>query len=111
VNEKLTQVPILALSCFEKVFKVECDAPGVGIGGVLTQEGKPLAFFREKSHESRRKYYTYDKKFYAIVRSLEHWIHYLVASEFILHSDHKALQCIQGQYKLNSHHAKWVEFL
>jgi len=34
-----------------------------------------------------------------------------MASEFILHSDHEALKYIQGQHKLNSQHAKWVEFL
>ena len=111
VKKKLTQAPVLALPCFDKVFEVECDASGVGIGGVLTQEGKPLAFFSEKLCESRRKYSTYDKEFYAIIRCLEHWSHYLVASEFILHSDHEALKYIQGQHKLNSRHAKWVEFL
>jgi len=111
VKRRLTQAPVLALPCFEKVFEVECDASGVGIGGVLTQEGKPLAFFSEKLCDSRRKYSTYDKEFYAIVRCLEHWSHYLVASEFILHSDHEALKYIQGQHKLNSRHAKWVEYL
>jgi hypothetical protein len=111
IKSKLTQAPVLALPCFDKVFEVECDASGVGIGGVLTQEGRPLAFFSEKLCDSRRKYSTYDKEFYAIIRSLEHWSHYLVASEFILHSDHEALKYIQGQHKLNSRHAKWVEFL
>ena len=111
VKKKLTQAPVLALPCFEKVLKVKCDASGVGISGVLTQEGKRLAFFSEKLCESRRKYFIYDKKFYAIVRCLEHWSHYLVASEFTLHSDHEAFKYIQGQHKLNSRHAKWVEFL
>jgi len=110
VKKKLTQEPVLALPCFEKVFEVKCDASRVGISGILTQEGKRLAFFSDKSCESRRKYFIYDKKFYAIVRSFEHWRHYLVTSEFILHSDHEALKCIQGQHKLNSRHAEWVEF-
>jgi len=70
-----------------------------------------LAFFNEKLCDARRKYSTYDKEFYAIIRCLEHWSHYLVANEFILHSDHEALKYIQGQHKLNSRHAKWVEFL
>jgi len=70
-----------------------------------------LAFYSEKLCDLRRKYSTYDKEFYAIVQCLEHWSHYLVASEFILHLDHEALKYIQGQQKLNSCHAKWVEFL
>lgn len=75
---------------------MECDASGVGIGAVLIQEGKPLAYFSEKLSDTRRKYSTYDKEFFAIVRALEHWSHYLIAHEFILHSDHEALKYIQG---------------
>jgi len=111
LKDEITHAPILALPCFEKVFEVECDASRVGIGAVLMQEGKPLAYFSEKLSESRRKYSTYDKEFFAIVRALEHWTHYLIANEFILYSDHEALKYIQGQHKLNSRHAKWVEFL
>jgi len=111
IKSKLTQAPVLALPCFTKIFEVKCDTSGVGIGGVLTQEGKPLAFFSEKLCESRRKYSAYDKEFYAIVRYSEHWNHYLIPSEFILHYDHEALKYIHGQHKLNSRHAKGVEFM
>jgi len=111
IKTRLTQAPVLSLLCFSKVFEVEYDACGVGIGGVVTQEGKRLAFFSEKLCDFRRKYSAYDKKFYPIVRCLEHWSHYLIASEFILYSDHEALKYIQGQHRLNSRHAKWVEFM
>jgi len=70
VKRRLTQAPILALSCFEKVFEIECHVSGVGIVGVLAQEGNPLTFFSEKLCDSRREYATYDKEFYAIVRYL-----------------------------------------
>jgi len=44
------------------------------------------------------------------VHYLEHWSHYLVASESILHLDHEALKYIQGQHKLKSRYAKWIEY-
>jgi RNase H-like domain found in reverse transcriptase len=83
----------------------------VGIGGVLSQKGRPVTFFSEKLNEVKLKYSTYDKEFYAIVRSLEYWRHYLISKEFVLYYDHEALKYINGQHKLKPRHAKWVEFL
>ena len=72
IKSKLSKAPVLALSCFYKVFEIECDASEVRIGGVTTQERRPLAFFSGLLCDWRRKYSTYDKEFYAIVQSLEH---------------------------------------
>ncbi|GJY89992.1 RNA-directed DNA polymerase [Tanacetum coccineum] len=111
LKHAVTEAPVLALPNFEHVFEVECDASGLGIGGVLSQLKRPIAFFSEKLNDTRRRYSTYDKEFYAIVRSLEYWRHYLLPAEFILYSDHEALKFIQGQAKLKPRHAKWVETL
>ncbi|XP_056177355.1 uncharacterized protein LOC130140847 [Syzygium oleosum] len=96
---------------FNKVFEVDCDASNVGIGAVLSQERKPIAFFSEKLNNSRKNYSTYDKECCAIVRALDHWQHYLLFKEFVLYLDHEALKCVNTQHKLNNRHAKWVEFL
>jgi hypothetical protein len=46
--DKLTHAPLLQLLNFGKTFELECDASGIGIGGILLQEGKPVAYFSEK---------------------------------------------------------------
>ncbi|GJV96511.1 putative CCCH-type zinc finger family protein [Tanacetum coccineum] len=111
LKAKVTEAPILALPNFDEVFQVECDASVVGIGGVLSQNQRSIAFFSEKLNDARRKYSTYDKEFYAIVRSLDTWRHYLLSNEFVMFSDHEALKFINGQHKLKPRHAKWVEFI
>ena len=93
---------MLILPDFSKLFEVDCDALGVGIAVVLSQEGKPIAFFSENLNENCRKYSNYDKEFYAIVCVLDHWSHYLLPNEFLLHSDHEVSKYLNSQQKLNS---------
>ena len=104
LKEKLTQAPVLALLCFDKIFEEECDASGVGISGVLTQDGKLIAYFSEKLSEGEGILLT-------TRNCLLSSVPLLIANELILHSDHEALKYIEGQHKLNSRHAKWVEYL
>ncbi|WVZ93899.1 hypothetical protein U9M48_039850 [Paspalum notatum var. saurae] len=108
LKDKLTHAPLLQLPDFNKVFELECDASGIGIGAVLLQEGKPVAYFSEKLSGASLRYSTYDKELYALVRTLQTWQHYLWPREFIIHSDHEALKHIRTQTNLNRRHATWV---
>ncbi|WVZ93502.1 hypothetical protein U9M48_039474 [Paspalum notatum var. saurae] len=111
LKDKLTHAPLLQLPDFNKVFELECDASGIGIGAVLLQEGKPVAYFSEKLSGASLRYSTYDKELYALVCTLQTWQHYLWPREFIIHSDHEALKHIRTQTNLNRRHATWVEFI
>jgi hypothetical protein len=57
LKDKLTHAPLLQFPNFGKTFELECDASGIGIGGVLMQDGKPVAYFSEKLHGPVLNYY------------------------------------------------------
>ncbi|XP_044465446.1 uncharacterized protein LOC123195704 [Mangifera indica] len=117
LKSKLISAPILALPNFDKTFEIECDASGVGIGVVLLQEGKPIAYFSEKLNGAALNYSTYDKEMYALVRALETWQHYLVPKEFVIHTDHESLKYLKDlsplplEERVNFDGAKKVEFV
>ncbi|CAH9055301.1 unnamed protein product [Cuscuta europaea] len=111
IKEKLCTAPVLALPDFDKIFQVECDASGIGVGAILSQEKQSVAFFSEKLSEARQKCSTYDQEFYAVLRALRQWEHYLVQREFILFTDHLALKFLHSQKIINKMHAQWVSYL
>jgi hypothetical protein len=109
--DKLTHAPLLQLPDFDKTFEIQCDASVIGIGGVLLQESKLIAYFSEKLSGPSLNYSTYDKELHALFHVLKTWQHYIWPKEFIMHSDHESLKHIRGQAKLNKRYTKWVEFI
>jgi ribonuclease HI len=111
LKEKITKQAILVLPDFGKTFQVRCDASGLDIVVVLSQDNKSVAYFSEKLNDAKKTYSTYEKEFYAVIQALKKWRHYLIPKEFVLYSDNHVLQFITRQEKLNQKHAKWVEFM
>jgi len=111
IKDRLCSASSLSLPNLSSFFSVECDVSRARFGMVIIQAKHPLAFFSEKLNGSGLNYSTYDKEFYAIVRPLEYWNHYLNTKPVVLHLDRKPLSYINGQQKLNTIHANWVEFL
>ncbi|KAK1608591.1 hypothetical protein QYE76_032264 [Lolium multiflorum] len=70
LKKRLTEAPLLALPDFAKTFEIECDASGLGIGGVLMQNGKPVAYYSEKLDGARLNYPIYDKELYALTYAM-----------------------------------------
>src|SRR4051812_14114680 len=111
LNNLLTHAPVLALPNFDKPFEIHCDASGNGIGGVLTQEKRPIAYFSEKLSGAQLNYPIYDKELYALIRVLQLWEQYLRPREFVIHSDHECLKYLKSQTKLNRRDARWSELI
>ena len=78
---------------------------------MLSQRGRPIAYYSEKLAGARSRYSTYDMEFYAIVQAIKHWRHYLVHQEFVLFTDHDALRHLDSQAKVSSRHTSWIAYL
>jgi hypothetical protein len=111
IKQKMTEAPVLKLPDFSQIFEISCDASQVGIGGVLSQAGHPIAFYSEKLNDTRKRYSAYDLEFYALIQTLKHWRPYLIHREFILFTDHDSLKYLHSQNKLSPRHARWISFL
>jgi hypothetical protein len=78
----MVQAPILALPDFTKKFVIEADASGKGLGAVLMQDDKPIAFFSKAISQRASGRSTYEKELMAIVHSVLKWRNYLTGRQF-----------------------------
>ncbi|GJS33558.1 transposon ty3-I gag-pol polyprotein [Tanacetum coccineum] len=97
-------------NCLKKVFELQCDACGTGIGAILSQEGRLVAFHSEKLNEARQKWSTYEQELYAVVHAMKKWEHYLIQRECVVYSDHQSLKYFQTQRHLNKLYASDENF-
>ncbi|GJR85316.1 putative reverse transcriptase domain-containing protein [Tanacetum coccineum] len=109
LKDKLCNAPVLALPDGPKDFVVYYDASGLGLGCVLMQKGKVIAYaFRQlKIHE--KNYTTYDLELDAVVFLFKIWRHYLYGKKSVIYTDHRSLQHIFSQKELNMRQHRWIE--
>ncbi|GJX58075.1 putative reverse transcriptase domain-containing protein, partial [Tanacetum coccineum] len=109
LKDRLCNAPVLALPDGPKDFVVYYDASGIGLGCVLMQRGKVIAYaFRQlKIHE--KNYTTHDLELGAVVFALKIWRHYLYGTKSVIYMDHRSLQHIFSQKELNMRQRRWIE--
>lgn len=91
LKKAMTRAPVLALPDFSKGFVIECDACGNGIGAVLMQERRPIAYFSQALQGRNLQLSTYEKEMLALVIAVQKWRPYLLGSDFIIRTDHQSL--------------------
>nr|GEW88746.1 hypothetical protein [Tanacetum cinerariifolium] len=108
-NDKLCNVPVLALPDGPEDFIVYCDASGIGLGYVLMQRCKVIAYASRQLKIHKNNYTTHDLELGAVVFAIKIWRHYLYGTESVIHTDHKSLQHIFSHKELNMRQRCWIE--
>ncbi|GJT73950.1 putative reverse transcriptase domain-containing protein, partial [Tanacetum coccineum] len=110
-KQKLCEAPILALPEGNDDFVVYCDASHQGLGAVLMQREKVIAYASRQLKPNEDNYTTHDIELGAVVFALKIWRHYLYGTKCIVFTDHKSLQHILDQKELNIIQRRWLELL
>ncbi|KAG6528588.1 hypothetical protein ZIOFF_010767 [Zingiber officinale] len=106
----LTSTLVLALPDFSKSFVVDCDASDMGIGAILQQEGRPIAFFSRLA-QRHKKLPAYEKELIGLAKSIRHWRAYLWGHKFLVRTDHYSLKFLLKQRITNSPQQHWISML
>ncbi|GJR02866.1 putative reverse transcriptase domain-containing protein [Tanacetum coccineum] len=111
IKQKLCSAPILALPKGSENFIVYCDASHKGLGAVLMQNEKVIAYASRQLKIHEKNYTTHDLELGAVVFALKMWRHYLYGTRCTVFTDHKSLQHILDQKELNMRQRRWLELL
>ncbi|GJR26904.1 putative reverse transcriptase domain-containing protein [Tanacetum coccineum] len=111
LKDKLCSAPILALPQRAENFIVYCDASHKGLGAVLMQNEKVIAYASRQLKIHEKNYTTHDLELGAVVFALKLWRHYLCGTKCTLFTDQKSLQHILNQKELNMRQRRWLELL
>jgi transposase InsO family protein len=112
VKSALTNAPVLIMPDQAKGdYEVICDASLVGIGAVLTQGGKPIAYESSKFSAAERNWSTTEQELWAVVHALQTWRCYLEGVPFKVITDHNPLTHLPKQATLTRKQARWSQYL
>jgi ribonuclease HI len=111
LKQYLTSAPVLDQPDNSKPYEVYCDASGTGLGCVLMQENRVIAYASRALRPHEKNYPTHDLELAAVVHALKIWRHYLMRTRCNIYTDHKSLKYIFTQADLNMRQRRWLELI
>jgi hypothetical protein len=108
LKQKLTSAPVLAIPSNDRCFVVYTDASLLGLGAVLMQVERVVAYASRQLRVHEHNYPTHDLELAAIVFALKMWRHYLYGVQFQLFTDHKSLRYLFSQRDLNQRQSRYI---
>nr|GEW25396.1 reverse transcriptase domain-containing protein [Tanacetum cinerariifolium] len=111
LKQKLYEASVLALPEGNDDFIFYCDASLQGLGAVLMQKEKVIAYASRQLKPNEENYTTHDLELGAVVFALKIWRHCLYGTKCTVFTDHKSLQHILHQKELNMRQRRWLELL
>ncbi|GMJ04990.1 hypothetical protein HRI_004168200 [Hibiscus trionum] len=108
LKECVSSAPVLTLPDFNMPFIVETDASNVGVGAVLVQRGKPVAFFSKGLGVRYQGLSVYEKEMLAALVAIKKWAAYLIGRHFIIRTDHQSLKFLTENQAITPFQQKWV---
>jgi hypothetical protein len=111
LRQHLTTAPVLAQPDNAKPFDVYCDASGTGLGCVLMQDNRVIAYASRALRPHEQNHPTHDLELAVVVHALKIWRHYLMGAHCNIYTDHKSLKYIFTQADLNMRQRRWLELI
>ena len=111
LKQRLVTTLVLCLPYLQKDFQVYCDASRRGLGSVLMQERRVVAYTSRKLKNHKRNYATHDLELASVVHALRTWRHYLMGKKCDIFTDHKSLKYILTQKELHMRQRRWLELI
>ncbi|KAL0539789.1 hypothetical protein IC582_024007 [Cucumis melo] len=111
LKQKLVTAPVLTVPDGSGSFVIYSDASKKGLGCVLMQQGKLVAYASRQLKSHEQNYPTHDLELAAVVFALKIWRHYLYGEKIQIFTDHKSLKYFFTQKELNMRQRRWLELV
>ncbi|KAL0537650.1 hypothetical protein IC582_026633 [Cucumis melo] len=111
LKKKLVTAPVLTVPDGSGSFVIYSDASKKGLGCVLMQQGKVVAYASRQLKSHEQNYPTHDLELAAMVFALKIWRHYLYGDKIQIFTDHKSLKYFFTQKELNMRQRRWLELV